>query len=322
LDELTELNIFDNITVQFDGIEPNAYVTIDKSELDSLGLSTSGLDIKATPDSKVKNGDKVTVAVSKETQDYLLNNGYQLTETTREYAVEGLDAYLMSLDELQSEASEKMEQNGKDVLNAEIASFTCSRRVSDKEKIPSRTPSLVRQTRVSPRFFRDFIKVSAASGTRIPSFANAATEQTKISSPLMSQEIPIPFFAEMLRAVGKAIPCAEETSARAIGCWERNSAAAQRRSISLSERFPAEKVASIFSSARVSVPVLSKTAVLISASFSKADPLLTRIPSPAALPIPAAMAVGVAKANAQGQKTTRMVTPRINAVIKLVSKTI
>ena len=45
------------------------------------------------------------------------------------------------------------------------------------------------------------------------------------------------------------------------------------------------------------------------------------MPRRAAFPTPAAIAVGVASANAHGQKTTRIVTPRISAVRKSVSKT-
>ena len=59
----------------------------------------------------------------------------------------------------------------------------------------------------------------------------------------------------------------------------------------------------------VKVPVLSNAMVFNPPSFSKASPDLISTPCFVACPIAPMIAVGVASINAQGQNTTRTVTP-------------
>ncbi len=63
----------------------------------------------------------------------------------------------------------------------------------------------------------------------------------------------------------------------------------------------------------VMVPVLSSTMVSSFAAFSRASLRLNKIPFSAPLPVPAMMAVGVARPSAQGQAMTRTATMRIMA---------
>jgi len=80
-----------------------------------------------------------------------------------------------------------------------------------------------------------------------------------------------------------------------------------------------------FISPEVSVPVLSKTIVVIFLHISKNEPLLMRIPCLAAGPIAASTADGVARRSAHGQATIRTVIPRTisfvtNAVPKAMTR--
>ena len=64
---------------------------------------------------------------------------------------------------------------------------------------------------------------------------------------------------------------------------------------------------------RVRVPVLSRTIVCSLVAFSSASLSLKRIPFSAPLPVPAMIAVGVARPRAQGQAMMRTATNRIMA---------
>ena len=68
------------------------------------------------------------------------------------------------------------------------------------------------------------------------------------------------------------------------------------------------------------VPVLSKTIFFTLANSSILLPPLIKIPSFAALPIPAIIAVGVASPIAQGQEITKTAMLLINAFWEEMSK--
>ena len=68
----------------------------------------------------------------------------------------------------------------------------------------------------------------------------------------------------------------------------------------------------------VSVPVLSKTTVVMPLIFSRTSPPLIRQPKEAAIPVPTITAVGVAKPKAHGQAITKVETPKLNAKTNLV----
>ena len=82
-----------------------------------------------------------------------------------------------------------------------------------------------------------------------------------------------------------------------------------------------ETTSTTFGSPSVKVPVLSKAAHSTCARRSKASPDRTKMPCRAALASPAITAVGVAKMNAHGQKTTNTVTARKNIPVPSHVKT-
>lgn len=68
----------------------------------------------------------------------------------------------------------------------------------------------------------------------------------------------------------------------------------------------------------VSVPVLSKTIVVIDEIFSNTSPPLIKTPKEAAIPVPTMTAVGVASPRAQGQAITKVEIPKPKANSNLV----
>ena len=122
LQEVEELNVFDHIKLQYTGTAPNATAIVDNKALMDMNLPQT-VRFEVTPSENLNNGDTVTVKLTQGTDEAFLNSGYRLTETEHKFTVEGLDAYLMSLDDLPADASEKMESHGQDVLKAEIASY-------------------------------------------------------------------------------------------------------------------------------------------------------------------------------------------------------
>ena len=122
LQEIVDLNIFDSIKLQYTGTAPNASVMVDNSALADLNLPIN-ISFEIEPRDGLNVGDKVKVSLIEGTEEACLSAGYRLTETEQEYTVEGLDAYLMSLDELPADDSKKMDDHAQDLLKAEIASY-------------------------------------------------------------------------------------------------------------------------------------------------------------------------------------------------------
>lgn len=104
LQEAIEINPFDKIKIQYSGTAPDGYATVDTSALNDLP-DTIWCDI--APKEGLCNGDTVKVTISDSSVSNLANRGYRLTETEKTYTVEGLQSYLMSLDELPADASKK-----------------------------------------------------------------------------------------------------------------------------------------------------------------------------------------------------------------------
>ena len=122
LPEIVELNPFDSIKIQYSGTAPNASAVIDNADLADLNLPVS-VKFEISPQDGLNLGDTVHVKLQKGIYDACLTAGYRLTETEKDYTVDCLDAFLMTLDQLPADASERMEQHGHDLIEAEIASY-------------------------------------------------------------------------------------------------------------------------------------------------------------------------------------------------------
>lgn len=122
LDEARKVNVFDDISVSFSGTSPNAKATIENNSSDSY---LSGLNFKLSKSSGIKTGDKITVTVSYNEED-ALSNGYILTETSKEYTCDKLDAYISKVDELSSGQQEELKKAAKDKIEAYCAKSNIS----------------------------------------------------------------------------------------------------------------------------------------------------------------------------------------------------
>lgn len=80
----------------------------------------SSLQFKLSKSSDIKTGDKITVTVSYSEKE-ALSYGYILTETSKEYTCDKLDAYISSVDELSSDQQEQLKKTAKDKIEAYCA---------------------------------------------------------------------------------------------------------------------------------------------------------------------------------------------------------
>ena len=129
--------------------------------------------------------------------------------------------------------------------------------------------------------------------------------------------IPRPAIILKFSAFGRA-PSQLSAIAMPRGCSESFSADAARRWISSFVNSPLRLTTSVTRGfPTVRVPVLSKATLLIFDSRSSASPERMIMPYRAAFPIPARIAVGVARMKAQGQNTTSTVTALMNSPVKI-----
>lgn len=120
LEEAKTFNPFDHISVSFSGIAPNGEANVVISDTMPVG----GLDVEIDKRNGLKKGDKVKVTVgdsAEAAKDYCFARGYIPTETEMEFTVEGLSSYVQKLDEIPTDAYDKMDKHAQDVLTAHVA---------------------------------------------------------------------------------------------------------------------------------------------------------------------------------------------------------
>ena len=128
--------------------------------------------------------------------------------------------------------------------------------------------------------------------------------------------VPRPGTASTSRGASSSRPRARAASitARASGCSLPPCRLAASASAASASTSGAGENASSRGRPRVRVPVLSKATVRTRWAISSASASLIRMPNFAATPVPAMIAVGVARPSAQGQAITSTATARITAV--------
>ena len=117
LPEVGTFDAFADLIVEFYGVAPNGY-----AELGYDGSDMSIYDFSIDKSDGLSNGDKVTVSIdSSEIEYYASTLGKVPAELEKEYTVEGLDSYVMSLSEIDEAALEAMQKQATDVYNAKVA---------------------------------------------------------------------------------------------------------------------------------------------------------------------------------------------------------
>lgn len=114
LDEVKEIDPFENATVLFEGIAPNGRATI-KNTSDNYNVyyeidKTSGLS----------NGDKikVTASTNMDEENFVKRYGKKLSVTEKEFTVDGLSSYITSVDQIPEDIQNKMKSQAEDSITA------------------------------------------------------------------------------------------------------------------------------------------------------------------------------------------------------------
>lgn len=121
LDVPEEFDPFDYIQVTYTGMAPNGSIVINQD----TSSPVSGILFSADKTNGLRNGDKVMITAQStdSLKDYCLRKGYLPTEEEKEYVVEGLTSYAMTLDEIPQETKDKMIKQAEDTLSAEAAGW-------------------------------------------------------------------------------------------------------------------------------------------------------------------------------------------------------
>lgn len=121
LKEGTVFHPFDELEVTFTGTAPNGRVEIDEN------FSVSGLRASADKEYGLKNGDVVTVTIQgrygDDVYDTCFAKGMIPSETTKQYTVSGLPAYVEKLSEIPKSNMDEMDKQARDVVTAMVAGW-------------------------------------------------------------------------------------------------------------------------------------------------------------------------------------------------------
>ena len=117
LGDLEEIDPFADLEVSFTGIAPDGRV---EWVYNGESPYISGTDFQCDQTSGLRNGDVVTFSLDYD-EAAAINQGYRLTQTTREYTVEGLDEYVDSYEDLTEDFLTAARTESEDVINAYIA---------------------------------------------------------------------------------------------------------------------------------------------------------------------------------------------------------
>lgn len=121
LEEVEEVDPFAKLNVTFEGIAPYATASID-----SAGR-VDGIEYTLDMSENLSNGDVVTVTAAPEysmTEDELAQQyGIVLTQTEQSYTVEGLSAYVTSLDQIPEDMLTKLLSQAEDSIRADCAGW-------------------------------------------------------------------------------------------------------------------------------------------------------------------------------------------------------
>lgn len=114
LDEIMEIDPFEELEVQFKGTAPYAYL-----EYYYQGNLTYTGNFAPEKRDGFNLGDTVTIQFDGE--DALLQQGYKATVTSKEYACENVDRYLNNTEELNENQFDKMKKDATDSIEAYFA---------------------------------------------------------------------------------------------------------------------------------------------------------------------------------------------------------
>lgn len=123
LTNVKKVDPFEEIEVTYLGISPKGNVSIQNNSTDEI---LKDLHFNAEPYDNLSNGSQITVSVSQywgsDIVDYYLRNyGIALTQTEKEYTVDGLGYYVTALSEIPDDLIQKMKAQSEDTMKAYVA---------------------------------------------------------------------------------------------------------------------------------------------------------------------------------------------------------
>lgn len=117
LSDGTVVDLFRDIKLEYDGVSPEASVTIcntsDDGFLQNVEYST---DMKEN----IKNGDKITVSADYNEEDAAANE-YIVKENQKTYEVTGIDEYISDYGQIDDETLDKIKNQAHDLIESELA---------------------------------------------------------------------------------------------------------------------------------------------------------------------------------------------------------
>lgn len=116
------VNPFENMEVTFTGVAPAGQANVQNNSSEE---ALKSVYYEVTPNSGLKNGDKVVVkANASGDEDYYLSNyGVIIDLGEKEFVVEGLASYAQSASEISDDMLEKMKKQAEDTLRAQSVNW-------------------------------------------------------------------------------------------------------------------------------------------------------------------------------------------------------
>ena len=99
----------------FEGIAPNGTAKVNSS-------NNGGFYYNLDKSSNLSNGDTVKVSVNADSS-YYLNQGMIITQTEKEYTVDGLSSYALKIDDIPDDIQEKMKKQAEDSIRADCSDW-------------------------------------------------------------------------------------------------------------------------------------------------------------------------------------------------------
>lgn len=128
LEEVGQIDPFENVEVQFEGVSPNGTATV-------TAQNESDISYELDKNANLSNGDIVTVtAVPKGGMaEYARNHGVVFSSTEKTFTVEGLASYATGLNVISDDAKEKMQKQAEDALLAHSATWMDGNSLKESE---------------------------------------------------------------------------------------------------------------------------------------------------------------------------------------------
>ncbi len=117
LEEIATVDVFDEVSVEFSGVSPNATAEVIKEP--------EGLTITLSAYEGLSIGDSITATISEDSVAYYAEEyGRIPAELSKDYTVENVAYYVSSLDQIPEDGLEKMKAQAEDVMKASAAGWS------------------------------------------------------------------------------------------------------------------------------------------------------------------------------------------------------